>query len=108
MPVEAWIHEIDPEQLLDALPGPLREAMDGWDSLRIAEFLVHHCGQNIYVPGLDHVTRDLKRRFVLEAFSGANHRELARRYGVSLAHVYRILSEGRMPRQDIEQEELFS
>ena len=43
---------------------------------------------------------------IREQFTGANHMDLSRRFGVSLAHVYKILSEGRTgPR--FKQEELF-
>ncbi len=107
MPVESWMLELEPELLLEALPGPLREAMEGWDSHRMAEYLERHQGQSIYLPRLDYLVREIKYQRIRDEFNGINHRDLARRYSLSLTQVYRVVAPDG-PGSEMEQEDLFS
>ena len=94
---EQWILREEPDRLLDGFPEPLREALAGWDSARIVDWLDRHQGQNIYLPRTEHLTRQLKCERIKQEFTGQNHRELARKFGISLTQVYRILAEANRP-----------
>ena len=63
-----------------------RDIRDGKDVLDICKL---YGGLQIYIP-LE--SRYIKKK-IQEEFTGANHRELAKKYGLSLRHVYRILGD---------------
>ena len=56
----------------------------------IIEVCREYGGLQIYIP---YPNRYIKKQIKKE-FTGANHRELAKKYGVSVRQVYRILKEG--------------
>jgi len=45
-------------------------------------------GQRVYIPAVDSAERN---RAIRAAFTGANHAEVCRRYGISLATLYRVI-----------------
>jgi Mor family transcriptional regulator len=61
-------------------------------------------GQSIYFPMGLHRNIDARNKRIAEEFTGHNHSSLARRYGLSRQHVYRIikklLKQNRMPVRD--------
>ncbi|MEW6350727.1 MAG: Mor transcription activator family protein [Thermodesulfobacteriota bacterium] len=90
---QRWILDEDPAQLLVELPEPFHEACEGMSMRELVEFVARHEGQTVYFPSLEHMARGLRDARMRREFTGTNHRELSRRYGVSLTHVYRVLSE---------------
>lgn len=48
-------------------------------------------GSPLYVPKIDRLELCEKYRSIWLAFTGQNHAELARKYRISLTHVYRII-----------------
>jgi Mor family transcriptional regulator len=65
--------------------------------------IVHRfAGQQLYVHKPERAFRRLREERLRAEFTGANHAALARRYGMSVSHVYDILR-----RPDAEQGELF-
>lgn len=56
----------------------------------------NHGGEPVYIPKAAEWACDKKHRDILQAFNGANHRELAKRFGLGLSQVYRIVKKPKM------------
>lgn len=68
----------------------------------------HWGGQNIYFPmGLSYKLSQRDRR-IFDDFDGANHSELARKYGVSLQWIYKIVKAVRQEEIARRQGDMFS
>jgi Mor family transcriptional regulator len=63
-------------------------------------------GVPIYMKQPDRILLPAKRAYVLDKFTGANHRRLALETGLPLATVYDILKEEREEKQGWKQETL--
>ncbi len=50
-------------------------------------------GEQVYLPKLDRVLLRVRNRCIRTKFNGRNHRELARRYSLSVSRIRVILSE---------------
>ena len=55
------------------------------------KFVHRFQGTQIYVPKLSSVVRERRDYHIRTEFTGANHFDLARRYGLSVSHVREIL-----------------
>ena len=53
----------------------------------------------LYFGHMDRIESELKRRYIVKHFTGANHSQLARDTGFSIVYVYEILRDGREERQ---------
>ena len=75
----------------------------------IAERMASHWGgQNIYFPmGLSYKLSQRDRQ-IYDDFTGANHSELARKYGVSLQWIYKIVKTVRQEEMARRQGALFT
>lgn len=51
-------------------------------------------GEMVYIPKDSAFLRQAKHQDILSEFDGTNHRELARKYGVSMQAIYHILKRG--------------
>ena len=68
---------------------------------------VHWGGQNIYFPmGLSYKLSQ-RDRLIYDEFNGSNHSELARKHGVSLQWIYKIIKTVRQEEIDRRQGGLF-
>ena len=63
-------------------------------------------GVPIYLKQADKILYPAKRAYILDKFTGANHRRLALITGVPLATVYQILADDREDKQGWKQEGL--
>jgi len=52
-------------------------------------------GAQVYIPKADSIARCARDEAIWRDFRGANHRELARLYGVTEIHIYRIVKRMR-------------
>lgn len=50
-------------------------------------------GCALYIPKATWQQRTERNQALVREFTGTNHRDLARKYGISVAHVYRVLAE---------------
>lgn len=86
--IEQWIADIDP----DELPEPYRKlsGVIGLEqTLRLAnEFQ----GASIYFPKLDNTLKSIRDKKIRDEFNGANYRELAHKYGLTVSWVRSIVS----------------
>lgn len=64
-------------------------------------------GQNIYFPMWLAFERTKTNRKIYREFNGSNHSELARRYGHSIQHIYRIIQFMREAERRERQGDLF-
>lgn len=48
-------------------------------------------GAQVYIPKVDSIARCARDEAIWRDFTGCNHRELARKYGVTKIHIYRIV-----------------
>ncbi|MFH1984139.1 MAG: Mor transcription activator family protein [Pseudomonadota bacterium] len=72
---------------IEDLPPDFREVAEaiGLDpALRLVEA---RGGEALYVPKLDKVARLARNRAIRDEFSGANHRELARKYNLTVVMI---------------------
>ena len=97
---EAWRASVPPflAEIADAAAQTLR-TVAGLDAEQ-ADYLGYHImraiaehagGAQVYIPKADSIERCARDEAIWQAFRGDNHRELARRYGVTEIHVYRII-----------------
>lgn len=90
----AWVLEIPEEELMAELPVELREIGEVIGVPALMRLLERYQGQQIYLGKFDGPAfRRLRRKRILAEFTGQNQTELARKYGTSVRHVYRILDE---------------
>ncbi|ADU63441.1 MAG: hypothetical protein KUA35_10400 [Pseudodesulfovibrio sp.] len=101
--------EIGTELLIDLAEqiGALARSSFGVSPARAAEFgqdaaamlADHWGGQHVYIPK-DVATRQRERYHqIYSEFTGSNQHDLARKYGLSVQHVYRILRRVRDERR---------
>lgn len=86
---EEWLRELTP----DDLPEPYKEisSMVGMDgTLKLAD---KYQGTAIYLPKLDAALRKVRDEKIKAEFNGSNHRELARKYGLTEVWVRQIIAE---------------
>ncbi|GAB6170767.1 hypothetical protein JCM15765_02450 [Paradesulfitobacterium aromaticivorans] len=84
-----WISDLKPEDL----PEPYREIsiMVGLrNALKIADKFQ---GTAVYLPKLDAAIRKVRDERIKKEFTGSNHKELARKYGLTEIWVRQILAE---------------
>jgi len=88
--------------IADAAAQTLRETA-GMEAER-ADYLGYHImraiaervgGAQVYIPKVDSIERCARDVAIWQAFRGDNHRELARCYGVTEIHIYRIVKRMR-------------
>lgn len=48
-------------------------------------------GSPVYFPILERALIRIRNKAILEEFDGTNHRQLSRKYNLSLRHVYKVL-----------------
>ncbi|WP_440217218.1 Mor transcription activator family protein [Chromobacterium piscinae] len=68
----------------------------------------HWGGQNIYFPMGLSVRLSKRDRKIFEEFTGDNHGDLARKYGVSLQWIYKIVKAVRREEMESRQGDMFS
>ncbi|MDG4595509.1 MAG: Mor transcription activator family protein [Candidatus Contendobacter sp.] len=72
----------------------------GPQALRIVDALRRELGGSlIYIPKDTARARRQRNDAIVREFTGRNHDALARKYGVSTLHVYRLLAAARQRRQ---------
>ena len=86
---EKWLKELTSKDL----PEPYQEisqlvGLEG--TLKLAD---KYQGTSIYLPKLDAALRKIRDEKIKQEFSGSNHRELARKYGLTEIWVRQILAE---------------
>ena len=68
----------------------------------------HWGGQNIYFPmGLSYILSKRDRQIYAE-FNGNNHSELARKYGISLQWVYKLIKTVHKEEMATRQQDMFT
>ena len=95
-PENAFIEQINQNATMEcAMPPLVVELMDliGFDATMA--LMRHYGGATIYLPTVAHAFRDIRDQKIREGFDGANYRELARRYNLTVSHVRKILNEGK-------------
>lgn len=113
---EVWRERVPPllVEIADTCAAALRDSADMPDDQaaylgyilmrRIAEVAG---GAQIYIPKSDAIDRCLRDEEIMRHFDGQNHRALARQYGVSEIHIYRIVKAMRERERDRRQMPLF-
>lgn len=84
-----WVREIDPE----LLPEPYKKlaSLIGLDNaLKLAREFQGTC---VYFAKLDNVLRLIRDKQIRHDFNGANHKQLARKYGLTETWIRQILAE---------------
>lgn len=90
-----WISEIADEMNIDCLPENYQEVAEivGMEAaLRLAQ---HLGGGRIYYPKIESLLRDKRDAKIRAEFTGFNHRELARHYGLTESWVREIIHRRR-------------
>jgi Mor family transcriptional regulator len=85
----------DPEPEEPGLPGQMAEIAETIGLENTLKLMDRFGGELLYICKADRVRSYFRDRKIREDFTGANQRELARRYGVSMALVYKVLRGGR-------------
>ena len=86
-----WLAEIAAEIPLESLPDEyqiIAELFGVEGALRLAK---HSGGMRIYIPKLDTLVREHRDARIRSEFTGFNHRELARKYGLSETWIREII-----------------
>ena len=78
------------------------------ESMELAQNLIlvvaHHLGgQAIYLPRDDKLKRAIRDASIFRSFDGFNHRELAKKTGLTAAQIYSIIASQRRLREDRQQ-----
>jgi Mor family transcriptional regulator len=99
-----WVSQIAAAMSIESLPETYQDVaevfgMEG--ALRLAR---RSGGMRIYVPKFDSLVRDRRDEMIRKEFTGSNHRELARKYGLSETWIREIVQ--RKPAH--EQADLFA
>lgn len=76
---------------MDDLPDELRDIAEiiGLDD--VVTLMEARGGEAVYFQKLETVTKKIRNREIRRSFNGMNHRELARRYGLSVRMIRRIV-----------------
>lgn len=94
--MDEWVSHIIPEVGMDDLPESYREIarIIGVDNaVRLSE---HIGGIAFYFPKLDTMLRAKRNARIKKEFTGANHKELARKYGLTERWIREIV-DARFP-----------
>lgn len=78
----------------------IRQGMSGKQALMVAEestdtILDEFGGENLYIPKNISGKAARRNRQIYDEFTGDNHDELAKKYGVTLQRIYAIIKEQR-------------
>jgi len=127
MTVEQLIGQLDPDQRNDDKLWPrtmaelidvVADYLDGLPlfdsserSMELAQNVIlviaNHLGARaIYLPRGDKLKRALRDAAIFRAFNGCNHRELAKKTGLTTAQIYSIIATQRQLRDDKQQMKL--
>lgn len=101
---DKWLEEISP----DDLPEPFRTMINDCQvPMKYVIMLARHYGGGmVYFPKLDKPLIRIRDEKIREEFNGHNHRDLARKYGITESWVREIVSP-TLAAQGMVQEELF-
>lgn len=103
-PEYRWLLDEPMERVLEYLPGPTAEIYRAIGDLRAAlRFHSYFTGQPVYVGKLSVSLKRLQEKRIREEFDGSNYRHLARKYGMTMSHLYALLR----PRDERAQPTLF-
>ncbi len=87
-----WILDEDPATVTELIDNEYaRELIELIGLLPALKVLSCFAGLQIYLPTPDRLLRRLRDNRIRREFTGANHAALARKYGLAVAHVYRLL-----------------
>jgi len=78
-----WLSEIAAEIKIDSLPGAYQEVAQVFGVEGVLKLSRHVGGMRFYFPKLDSLIRDKRDEHIRKEFTGFNHRDLARKYGLS-------------------------
>ncbi|WP_072669484.1 Mor transcription activator family protein [Vibrio injensis] len=85
-----------------------KQELDQESALRLlSSFCKHFGGFPVYVPKGRKLDSELKKIQIWHDFKGNNVEELARKYSVSVFHVYHVLKQMRKAEHDKRQPKLF-
>lgn len=84
---------------IDDLPEDLRQMADLIGFEAVLALVRARGGESIYLPKLERIAASARNRAILAEFDGANHRELARKYGLTVTWVREILGMNRKEKQ---------
>lgn len=78
---------------LDDLPPDFRDIADTIGLDPALKLVQARGGEGVYVPKVDKVCRAARDRAIRAEFTGANHRELARKYSLTVVWIRAIVSQ---------------
>jgi Mor family transcriptional regulator len=64
-------------------------------------------GAGVYIPTIDSIERHERDEAIWREFTGHNHLELARKYGITTIHIYRLIKRLREEDRRARQSSLF-
>ncbi len=96
---ESWVDDVKVEDLPDTYR-PLVELVGLRHALRLSQA---HGGTYHYIPKMDKVLNVIRDKKIRAEFTGFNHRDLARKYGLSETWIRQIVES----KDDDRQESLF-
>lgn len=89
--MEPWMQEIDPA----TLPEPYRKLTSLIGMEATMKLAKEFQGTMIYFAKLDSTIKMIRDKKIRDEFKGWNHKDLARRFGLTEAWIRKILSEGQ-------------
>ena len=78
---------------IDDLPPDFRDIAETIGMEPALKLVQARGGEGIYIPKADKVCRAARDRAIRSEFNGANHRELARKYGLTVVWIRSIVGE---------------
>jgi Mor family transcriptional regulator len=84
-----WTKDITPELLPEPYQTLARE-IGLPHTLKLADL---YQGTGFYLPRLDRTLAKIRNQRIREEFNGANHKELAIKYGITTQWIYKILED---------------
>ena len=78
---------------LDDLPPDFRDIAETIGLEPTLKLVEARSGEGIYVPKVDKVCRAARDRAIRSEFTGTNHRELARKYGLTVVWIRAIVGQ---------------
>jgi Mor family transcriptional regulator len=102
--MEKWLSEVAEEIPIESLPEAYQEVAQVFGvagALRLAQ---HLGGVRVYFPKLDSLVRSKRDEHIRREFTGFNHRELARKFGLTETWIREVV---RMKPGRLEQIGLF-
>lgn len=76
----------------DDLPPEFREVADAIGMDAAMKLVRIRGGEGLYIPKAEKIARAARDRAIRAEFDGTNHRELARRYDLTVSWIYVILA----------------